>query len=168
MATAALRAGLVIAAVILGVFVLSKAFPTGGQASVPVTPDQTATEPPTPTTAPTDEGQTGAGGGGAAAEPHDPADVRIQVLNDTDVSGLAADTAALLEEEGYQVPTVSDYDGDVERTTIFFRPQFRADAQALRDTIFTTAALEEATPDLQGVDLTVVLDQDYADQQEQG
>jgi LytR cell envelope-related transcriptional attenuator len=164
LATAALRAVLVVAAVVLGVFVLSKAFPSGDQGTVPVTPDETATSP-TPTTPPAD-GEQGGGGGGGQPETHDPADIRVQVLNDTDVSGLAADTAALLEEEGYQVPTVDDYQGDVERTTIFFRPPFRADAEALRDSMFPTAQLEEADPDLRGVDLTVVLAEDYVEAQE--
>jgi hypothetical protein len=163
LATAALRAVLVLAAVVLGVFVLSKAFPTGGEASVPVTPDEMATTP-APTTPPADGEETGGGGGGGGQlETHDPADIRVQVLNDTDVSGLAADTAALLEDEGYQVPTVDDYQGSVEQTTIFFRPPFRLDAQALRDSTFTTAQLEEADPDLRGVDLTVVLAEDYVD-----
>lgn len=164
LATAALRAGLVLAAVVLGVFVLSRAFPSDGEASVPTTPDQTATTP-APTTPPAD-GEEAGGGGGGQPETHDPADIRVQVLNDTDVSGLAEDTAALLEEEGYQVPTIANYEGSVDQTTIFFRPPFRADAQALRDSLFTTAALEEADPDLRGVDLTVVLAQDYVDAQE--
>jgi LytR cell envelope-related transcriptional attenuator len=164
LATAALRAGLVLAAVVLGVFVLSRAFPSDGEASVPSTPDQTATTP-APTTPPADGDETG-GGGGGQPETHDPADVQVQVLNDTDVSGLAEDTQMLLEDEGYQVPTIGNYDGTVDRTTIFFRPQYRADAQALRDSLFTTAALEEADPDLRGVDLTVVLAQDYVDAQE--
>ena len=164
LATAALRAVLVVAAVVLGVFVLSKAFPSGDEAAVPVTPEQTATTP-APTTPPAD-GEQGGGGGGGQPEAHDPADVRVQVLNDTDVSGLAEDTQGLLEDEGYQVPTIGNYDGSVDRTTIFFRPPFRADAQALRDSVFTTAQLEEADPDLRGVDLTVVLAQDYVDAQE--
>lgn len=163
LATAALRAGLVLAAVVLGVFVLSRAFPSDGEASVP-TPDQTATTP-APTTPPGD-GEEAGGGGGGQPETHDPADIRVQVLNDTDVSGLAEDTAALLEDEGYQVPTIANYEGSVDQTTIFFRPPYRADAQALRDSLFTTAALEEADPDLRGVDLTVVLAQDYVDAQE--
>jgi hypothetical protein len=164
LATAALRAGLVLAAVVLGVFVLSKAFPTGGEAAVPGTPDETATTP-APTTPPADGEETG-GGGGGQPETHDPADIRVQVLNDTDVSGLAEDTGALLEDEGYQVPTIANYEGSVDQTTIFFRPPFRADAQALRDSLFTTAQLEEADPGLRGVDLTVVLAQDYVDAQE--
>jgi LytR cell envelope-related transcriptional attenuator len=161
-ATAALRAALVLAAVILGVFVLSKAFPTGGQAA-PVVPEEPVTTP-SPTTPPATEDQGGGGGGGGGAqEQHDPSDIRIQILNGTDVSGLAADTEVMLEEEGYRVPTVADAaNKPVERTTIAFKRAFRADAEALRDRFFPDAQLETAAPDADA-DITVTLGVDYAE-----
>jgi hypothetical protein len=161
LATAALRAVLVVAAVVLGVFVLSKAFPTGGQTSVPVTPEEVPTTPAPTSSPPTDEG--GGGGGGAGQETHDPADIVVHVLNGTDVSGLAADTQAMLEEEGYRVPTVGDaQDKPVGRTEIAYKRANKADAGVLRDQFFADAQLVVAAPDAEA-DITVTLGADYAE-----
>jgi hypothetical protein len=161
-ATAALRALLVVAAVVLGVFVLAKAFPTGDQTTVPVTPEDGPTTP-APTSPPaTDEGG-GGGGGGAGQETHDPADIVLQVLNGTDVSGLAADTQAMLEEEGYRVPTATDAQNKpVERTEIAYKRAYKADAAVLRDQFFADAQLVVAAPDADA-DITVTLGVDYAE-----
>ncbi|HEX2025795.1 MAG TPA: LytR C-terminal domain-containing protein [Actinomycetota bacterium] len=164
MATAALRGVLVVAAVILGVFVLSRAFPTGGD-GVSVSPEQAPTTAPPTSPPPTGDqgGGGGGGGGGGQTEVHDPSEFRIQVLNGTDVSGLAAETQAMLEEEGYRVPSVSDApDKPVERTTITYIREFRADAEALQQQFFPDAQLESAAPDADA-DITITLGVDYAE-----
>jgi LytR cell envelope-related transcriptional attenuator len=145
------------------VFVLSRAFPTGGQTSVPVTPEEVPTTPAPTSPPPTDEGGGAGGGGGAGQETHDPADIVVHVLNGTDVSGLAADTQAMLEEEGYRVPTVGDaQDKPVERTEIAYKRANKADAGVLRDQFFADAQLVVAAPDAEA-DITVTLGVDYAD-----
>jgi len=167
LATAALRAVLVLAAVVLGVFVLSKAFPSGGEATVPQTPAEPATSPSPTTPAPTgDQTGGGGGGGGGAPEAHDPEDIRTQILNGTDVSGLAADTQTLLEDAGYDVVTVGDAENKpIERTIITYLRRFQADAQALQTEFFSDAELQRAAPDADA-DITVTLGVDYAEAQE--
>jgi hypothetical protein len=159
LATAALRAVLVVAAVILGVFVLSRAFPSDGEATTPQTPTETTPAPAPTTPAPTEE----APGGGATPEPHDPADVRMQILNGTDTSGLAADTQALLEDEGYDVVTIGDAQSKpVEVTMITYARRFEADAEILQDEFFPDAELQSAAPGVDA-DITVTLGVDYAE-----
>lgn len=158
-ATAALRAALVIAAFALGIFVLSKAFPGSGEAA-PIT-RQGGTSPsvqPTassPGTQVTTEPQ--------PAETHDPSEVTVQILNGTDVAGLADDTATLLEDEGYDVPTIGNAQQDYDSTQIFYRPKFQADAEALQDRFFTTGKLSKGAPNA-NADITIVLEDDYAEQ----
>jgi LytR cell envelope-related transcriptional attenuator len=163
LATATLRGILVVAAVILGVFVLSRAFPTG----------ETATVPQGPTVAPeTEEPQTPVGTGSPTTQPTeadecpDARDVPpVQVLNGTDVTGLAASAAERLTSLGYKVPdaaisnaATSDYETTVVQST---GPQQVA-AGCLAQEEFRGADLERAEADAD-YDITVILGQDYAD-----
>lgn len=155
LATAALRGLLVVAALALGFFVLSKAFPTGSQPST-TTPGEdviTTSAPvsPSPVESPTRQRR----------EPLDPSQIELQVLNGTDVAGLAADTAEILEAEGYDIGTISDAETSYETTTIFHLRRRRVDAQVLQQAFFPTAVLEIAEEDTR-VDLTVILGSDYA------
>lgn len=156
LATAGLRALLVIAALALGIFVLSKAFPSGGEAA-PITPTQT-TPPPATGTSPAPD---------VTTEPQEPAtnepgDIRIQVLNGTDISGLAESTGEALQDDGYDVQTFGDAQNKpYEVTEIFYKRRFEADAAVLRDTYFPGAELMDTAPDAQ-VDVTVIIGEDYA------
>jgi len=159
LATAALRFVLVIAALALGVFVLSKAFPSGDEAA-PITPTQPAspadaetTPPPEVTTEP------------EAPATHDPSEIALQVLNGTDIGGLAADAAEILEADGYDVQTVDDAQSKpYEVTEIFYKRAFEADATILRDQYFRGAELQDTAPDAQ-VSITIILGEDYANAQ---
>lgn len=155
LATAALRGLLVVAALALGFFVLSKAFPTGGTAE-PVTPTgPVVTTPPTspsPATSPTRR----------VPQLLDPSQVSVQVLNGTNVSGLAAETADLLEQAGYDIRTIDDAPTSYDVTTIHYVPKRKADAEALAQAFFPTAVLEIAEDDLK-VDVTVNIGEDYAE-----
>lgn len=157
LATAALRGLLVAAALALGFFVLSKAFPTGDAVSTSTPGGQPPTTiSPLPTEQPTDLPTRN------VPEPKDPSDITVQVLNGTDVSGLASDTAAILEEEGgYQISTIADAATSYEVTTIFHVPKRKVDAQLLRDAFFPGAVLEIAEDDVK-VDITVNVGADYA------
>ena len=164
LATAALRGILVVAAVVVGFVILSSAFPTGDSASVPTLPSPTETEEPqTPaeTASPT-ETQT------PQAECPDAGDVRpIQVLNGTTVTGLAADAAERLVQQGYKVPqaaianaTNSDYETSV---VLAKRPEAQA-ADCLVQEEFRGADRRMQAPDAE-YDITVILGLDYADRQ---
>jgi hypothetical protein len=163
LATAALRATLVIAAIVLGFFVLSRAFPTGADGAGPIGESPPPTETgPTGVTAAT--GPTGATG----QEPPDQEprlEGTLQVLNGTDVAGLAADTAEIIEREGYDVPddAIADAESqDFQRTVIDYRPQFLADAEHLQETFFPRAELREAARN-QEFDISITLGFDWAE-----
>jgi hypothetical protein len=156
LATAALRAILVIAALALGIFVLSRAFPSGEEAA-PVTPGGAPTTAPPTGTSPAPDATTP-----EAPPTHQPSEISIQVLNGTDAAGLGQDTAELLEDEGYDVPTIGDAQNKpYEVTEIFFKRRFEADAAVLRDRFFPGAELHNTAPDA-AVAITVILGLDYA------
>lgn len=159
LATAALRFVLVIAALALGVFVLSRAFPSGDEAT-PITPTQPASPADTETTPPPE----------VTTEPeapatHEPSEIALQVLNGTDIGGLAADAAEILETDGYDVRTVDDAQSKpYEVTEIFFKRAFETDATILRDQYFPGAELQDTAPDAQ-ISITIILGEDYATEQ---
>ncbi|MDQ3991234.1 MAG: LytR C-terminal domain-containing protein [Actinomycetota bacterium] len=164
MGTAALRGLLVVLAVVLGVFVLVKGFPSGA-GPAPTAPTSPTEEPVTPQ----DTGQETM----SPEEPEDPArtpvviGVTVEVLNGTLTTGLAGSTAEQLDALGYDVVTVGDASQRYETTTLFWRrdrgAQSRVEADHLRDTMFTMAELERApegsNPDIQ---IRIVLGEDYA------
>lgn len=159
LATAALRFALVIAALALGVFVLSRAFPSGDEAT-PIGPTQPASPAATETASPPE----------VTTEPeppatNEPSEIAVQVLNGTDVSGLAADAAEILEADGYDIRTVGDAQNKPYAVTeIFFKRAFEADAAILGDEYFPGAELQDTAPDAQ-VSITVILGEDYAEAQ---
>lgn len=159
LATGALRAALVAAALVVGVFVLSRAFPqteaptpqaTGGPTTSPeeTTPAPDQTTPPPQQPSPDVKG------------------VRLAVLNGTSETGLAASTAQSLKELGYRVDEEDIGDAAAkpyEVTTLFFRNDSRREAKHLRDTVFKGAKLEPATASLDpDVRITVVVGEDWA------
>jgi LytR cell envelope-related transcriptional attenuator len=158
LATGALRAALVAAALVVGVFVLSRAFPqtetptpqaTVGPTSSPeeTTPPPQETTPPPEQTSPDVEG------------------VRLAVVNGTSETGLAASTAQSLKELGYRVDDedVGNAQSAYETTTLFFRDDSRREAKHLRDTVFKGARLEQAPASLNpNVRITVAIGEDWA------
>ena len=163
LATATLRAALVAAALVVGLFVLSRAFP---QQETPV-PQATGgggppTTPPQETSPPSDQGTTP-----APDKPSpDVEGVRLAVLNGTSETGLAAATVDRLKERGYRVDgeDIGNAQSSYEVTTLFFRRDSRLEARHLRDTVFEGAKLEPATAGLDpDVRITVALGQDWAD-----
>ena len=148
----------------------SKAFPSGDEGAAPVSPGGTETSVATsptspPPTSPAGDGG-GGGNGGSTEEPRDPSEVELQVLNGTDVAGLADETRQVLEDAGYKVLTIGNAQGTYETTQITYLRKARADAEALAEQFFPGAQLETATPDTQ-VDITVILGDDYAAADEQ-
>ena len=162
LATAALRGLLVVAALALGLLVLSKAFLPGDSAAptTPVDEETTLTAAPTSpaTTAPPIRSQ---------PSPLDPSEISVQVLNGTEVSGLAGDTADLLEESGYEILAIADAETSYEVTTLFHKPKRKADAELLKSQFFAGAELQVADDDVKA-DITVNIGADYAAAQGEG
>lgn len=155
--TATLRAILVIAAVAVGFFVLSKAFPGASPATAPVPPSPPAGETTGPTESPTD------GGTPETPEETDTPQIRgvtVQILNGTAEDGLAASYEEQLKNLGYRVPTVGNANQAYETSQIFFHKDYRADAQYLRREVLNQAQLERASNNVEEVNITVVLGDD--------
>jgi LytR cell envelope-related transcriptional attenuator len=145
LSTAILRAALVVAGIVVGVFVLSKAFPTGSAEPPPVGGGGETTESPTQT--PTGGGDGGNGGGGQPQPQGSPQvqGVQVAVLNGTGIDGLAACTAdRRLGSLDYQVneEDVGDASREYEVTTISYARDFEADAEYIRDELFPDAELQ--------------------------
>ncbi|MGH2683186.1 MAG: LytR C-terminal domain-containing protein [Actinomycetota bacterium] len=161
LATGALRAALVVTALVVGLFVLSRAFPqteapVPQSTGAPTTPTQEPTTPPGEETTPPPE------------QPSpDVRGVRLAVLNGTTETGLAATTAQRLKQLGYRVDDEDIGDAQAkpyEVTTLFFRNDSRLEARHLRDTVFAGAKLERATGQLDpDVQITVVVGLDWAE-----
>jgi hypothetical protein len=164
LATATLRAGLIVVALAIGVFVLSRAFP---ETQSP-TPQSTGTPivPSSPESSPSPEDETPSPSPPASPEVEG---VRLAVLNGTSETGLAASAAQDLRARGYRVDDedVGNAQGTYKITTLFFRRDSRLEAQHLRNTVFEGARLERAPAELveenPGIRIIVALGQDWAD-----
>lgn len=163
MATATLRAALVVTALVVGVFVLSRAFP---QAETPTPQSTGGPTAPSPETSPSPEEDTTP----PPPPPSPPVEgVRLAVLNGTEEIGLASETAQRLQELGYRVAKedVGNALSSYETTTLFFRGDSRREARHLRDTVFEGAKLEPASSELTqqrpGVRIIVALGQDWSE-----
>lgn len=165
LATAALRAGLVIAAVVLGIFVLSKAFPTGGSQEPqgqpgPGTTTGVETPPPEETETPEEDGT-----------PEEPSlrGVPVQVQNATGEDLLAAETADDLKKQlGVRIQGIGNAERNYDLTTLFFAKGARSTAEAIRDQFFGgTAELDRMPADSPAnVDVVIVLGEDFAQSRE--
>ena len=170
--TAALRGILVITALVLGVFVLSKAFPTAGEVTAPEGQQQ-PTDGGSPTVVATDSPQPSPEGSPVEPTQPDPLEgVVVAVRNGTDVSGLAAETALFLQRRGVNVPDedeggVGDASDFYDQTTIFYRPDVKDAAEELQERFFPNAVLERAGQGSDpNFDITIILGADWAAEQE--
>ena len=168
--TATLRAGLVVAAVVLGIFVLSKAFPTGGQVADGSQEPGAGIEEEAPAETPPEEEEEAPPPEEEEPAPERSPDVEgvaLQVQNGTGVTGLAAATSEDLESLGYSIDSVGNAARSYEETTLFFRGGSRPEARHLRDTFFKgRAQLERMQAEQNGnIRIVVVLGQDFADRQ---
>ncbi|MGE0025783.1 MAG: LytR C-terminal domain-containing protein [Thermoleophilia bacterium] len=144
--------------------------PEGDQAEVPVI----TTGGGGGGTATTGTSTAGTAGGGATAPttttapqepaaPPDRADIALAVLNGTNTTGLAAQTAGEAEGLGYVGVTTGNAPTSTSPTIVYFRPGQRAAAQRVaRDLqvsavqqLPTSGALSDAAPD--GAEVVVVL-----------
>ncbi|MGB3369715.1 MAG: LytR C-terminal domain-containing protein [Rhodococcus sp. (in: high G+C Gram-positive bacteria)] len=84
----------------------------------------------------------------AATTSADPSDVEVRVLNNSDVSGLAASTAATLTAEGWTIAETGNYaESQVAATTVYYGTAAGADdaAQEIAQQLGATATELPAT-----------------------
>lgn len=127
---------------------------SAGSASSEVAPTETASAPNAAGQAPA-AGQSGTASGGTTAAPTttsgsptaaDPSDVEVRVLNNSDVSGLAAETAATLTTDGWTVAETGNYsDTQIPATTVYYGTASGAQAAA-REIAQQLGATAEARP----------------------
>jgi len=166
LATAGLRFVLVIAAVVLGIFVLTRAFPTAGEQAP--SGSQQPTVAPSPSPSPTESPAEDEGEEPPAEEQVQLEGVAVQVQNGSSTTGLAAETAERLQERtGVTIEEIGNASRNYETTTIFFQRGFRAEAEELRRVFFDgNAEIARASSDAAAdVELIVVLGEDYAESQ---
>lgn len=163
LATSTLRAILLVAAVVVGVVVLARAFDTNASDDLAGTSPRTS-EPAdgTPSASP--------GGASPGNSPSPSPDAQqspqvegvvVQVRNGTSTTGLAASTSETLEAAGYSMQDPTNAEA-TDTTTLFFAPDAEAAAQAMQERFFPDAVLT-AAPDAfpADVDITVILGADY-------
>jgi hypothetical protein len=165
LSTAVLRAVLVVAAVVLGIFVLSKAFPTSDEPTPPAAkvtqgPEEEPEETETP----------GGGGGGGDMRPQPQSTPQVQgvqvaVLNGTDISGLADCTASeRVTPLDYRVggDDIGNASQSHDVTTISYAREFEADARYLQKELFPEAELEALGGRTAITDISIALGPDAA------
>ena len=153
LATSTLKALILVAAAVLGVVGLSRAFPDAQENLAPQPSESQSaspTSPPRSTTSPSPSRKPRVKG------------ISIQVLNGSSTTGLAAATSETLQTAGYDVKTPGNSDA-VETTIIYYRKANRIDAEFMKERYFSTAQLKPATADVPAeVMIQVVLGADYA------
>lgn len=90
-----------------------------------------------------------------------PPDVYVEVYNNTTISGLAADTAAQLQDGGWQVVGVDNWRGDIPSSTVYYPAGMQGEAERLaRDLGFDR--VRGAVSPMKFDRLTVILTPDAA------
>jgi cell division protein FtsN len=64
-----------------------------------------------------------------------PPDVYVEVYNNTSIDGLAAATAAELQDAGWQVVGVDNWHGDIPASTVYYPAGLESEAQQLAETL---------------------------------
>jgi hypothetical protein len=139
MATSTLKAVILVAVVVVGLVVLRGAFPDNVSEGIAPTPSGG----PVQTTSPTPSVSSPAPTTPSATGNLRKNKTTIQVLNGTDKQGFAGEWSQALKSDGWK-PTDPANGNTTETTTILYRPDFLAEAQALQETYFPTAQLDEA------------------------
>jgi hypothetical protein len=85
----------------------------------------------------------------------------VVVLNQTTVTGLAAQFQEELEAGGWTVSGIDDFRGNVPATTVYFPPGLRAAAKALMAQFPQVGRIRPAFPGISTTQLTVILSKDF-------
>jgi hypothetical protein len=167
------RVLIIVALVAAGVVVLANGFEdeTGTSSAPPsdgaTSPGPDASVSPSPSVAPS--------GSPSATPPPATEGVLIQVLNGTNVLGLAGEAQEMLIDEGYKAPTdaANAPTSGVKTTTVYYRPgenaaQNEADATYISETFFPGSKVDKLGPTFNdivpnSVTVVVVVGEDYAE-----
>jgi hypothetical protein len=96
-----------------------------------------------------------------APEPEGVPDVYVEVYNNTTVSGLAASTAAELQDGGWQVVGVDNWHGDIPASTVYYPDGMFDEADQLAEEL-GFARVRGAVAPMKFDRLTVILTPDAA------
>jgi hypothetical protein len=152
------RAAILAAAVVLGIFGLAKAFPDSGgptfvaHPSTSTSPSPSTTHTTPPKSLPTKKSPSPRTTG-----------VKVQVLNGSGGVGLAALTSDTIRNAnlGYTVLDAAN-SARTATTVVYYQPGFKGSAEYLQSKLFQDATVQAATSSASQADLTVVLGTDYA------
>jgi hypothetical protein len=178
MTSGLIRLAIIAGLAVVGIVVLTQAFPT--------------ISPATPVPSPSPAGAAHRGGGGghhngnagsqqtgggtqpsttptpAGPSPQDPSKVNVGVYNGTTTLHLAQDAISQLTKSGYVSPNAPQNapQQNVTTTTIYYRDeQGKVDAQALAQSFFKAAQIQKLPPSAtvpHNVELAIYLGSDYA------
>jgi LytR cell envelope-related transcriptional attenuator len=95
-----------------------------------------------------------------APDPEAP-DVYVEVYNNTTITGLAASTAAQLQDGGWQVVGVDNWRGDIPSSTVYYPAGMEDEADQLADTLGFSRVRGAVAP-MKFDRLTVILTPDAA------
>ena len=158
MGISGVRAAILAAAVVLGVFGLAQAFPDSGGPTLVASPSPgSATSPSATHTTPPKQLPTK-----RSPSPRTNG-VTVQVLNGSGAAGLAALTGDTIRNAnlGYTVLDAGNA-ARASTTTVYYKPGFKTTAAYLQSKLFPDATVKAATSSTFQADLTVVIGADYA------
>jgi hypothetical protein len=92
----------------------------------------------------------------------DPSEVRVLVLNSTEIAGAAGRLTEELAAQGYQTLEASDFTPEQDPSRVWYREGFSAEANVLAELI--PGSLVESIPDPtvgEGADIVIVLGTGY-------
>jgi hypothetical protein len=134
--------------------------PTTGSAADPTDPTSTSSTTIPPTTTPDTTGAPTT----TAVPVRPPGEVRVVVLNSIGLDGAAGRKTQELADAGYQTQQADDLEPEQDRSRVWFREGFAAEANALLE--FIPGALVEPLPDPEvgtGADVILVLGAGYTE-----
>ena len=156
MGTSTLRAIILVAAVVLGVVALKKAFPVNASQDV-VTARPKVHVSPSPSVSPTPSRPSPS----PSVSPQITG-VTVKVLNGTAKVGLATSTTQTLQSAGYKVQLPGDQRPSIAATIVYYKAAFKNAATYLQQHYFPRAQLKVAPTSLSSTaDVTVILGSDF-------
>lgn len=88
-------------------------------------------------------------------EPQPESKVLVDVFNNSGITGLASDKAALLQGAGWNVAGTDDWYGDIPASTVYYPPKLKQDARRLAK-VLEVERLHPAVAPMQFDRLTVI------------
>jgi hypothetical protein len=162
-----IRLVIIAALAVVGIVVLTQAFPTVTQSAVSTAPGGAGGGVTQPTPKPSKQHKTPQPN--PTSTPRDPSEVRVAVYNGTTTSNLAQTAIDQLTKGRYVLPVdpTNAPQQNVQTTAVYYRDaQGKIDAQALADKYFKGADVQRlpatATQVPRTVDIAVYLGSDYA------